>query len=82
MLNCVAGGETVFPLSVHRQSVEEAKKHSGEMPNVIYSRITCYPALQGRQQRGQAAQYNSQDFAEGWRGCTAHTMLLPYRPFH
>jgi hypothetical protein len=32
-----AGGETVFPLSVHRQSVEEAKKHSGEMPNVAYN---------------------------------------------
>jgi hypothetical protein len=27
----------VFPLSVHRQSVEEAKKHSGEMLTVIQS---------------------------------------------
>jgi hypothetical protein len=42
-MDCVdfAGGETVFPLSVHRQSVEESKKHSGESDRQ-YGFETCY----------------------------------------
>jgi hypothetical protein len=55
----------VFPLSVHRQSVEEAKQHSGEAfhcNSVILLLInfltTCYIALQ--QQHQGSKQHSTQ----------------------